>query len=172
MFNMEETTIHFEDNGAVTAQVMGVPPSLRRHTNLPELKEKLTDINFPVHELSRMISLELISLAQEMNECETDPSLQFRMKSYDLQVKSLRELAKSITETDILSKRDVLNFDGEKFKFVFVEIVGMFKKSLKDAGVNDSLSTNIMKHFADIMRMKEPDLRIQTQKIESSGGIR
>jgi hypothetical protein len=107
-----------------------------------------------------------------MSECENDPSLQFKMKSYDLQVKSLREVAKSINETDVLSKRDILNFDGEKFQFVFREIIEMFKKSLKDAGVNESLTVNIMKHFGDIMRMKEADLRRDTQKIESSGGTR
>jgi hypothetical protein len=164
-----EEVVTFGEDGTVN-QVSKT--SVRRPTNLPELKEKLNDPNFPVHELSRLISLELVSLSQEMSECENDPSLQFKMKSYDLQIKGLRELAKSITETDLLSKRDTLSFDGAKFQYVFLEIVGLFKKSLKDAGVNESLSTNIMKQFADLMRMKEPDLRRETQKIESSGGTR
>lgn len=164
-----EEEVHFGENGEVTQRSSS---SLRRQTNLPELKEKLNDVNFPVHELSRLISLELVSLAQEMSEIENDPSQLFKMKSYDIQIKGLRELAKSIGETDLLSKRDTLNFDGEKFKFVFREIVEMFKKSLKDAGVNDSLMVNILKHFGDLMRMKEDNLRRETQKIESSGGTR
>jgi hypothetical protein len=164
-----EEEVHFGEDGQVRQNPKS---SVRRPTNLPELKAKLNDPNFPVQELSRLISLELVSLSQEMSECENDPSLQFKMKSYDLQVKSLREVAKSITETDVLSKRDILNFDGEKFQFVFREIIAMFKKSLMDAGVNESLTVNIMKHFGDIMRMKEADLRRDTQKIESSGGTR
>jgi hypothetical protein len=165
-----EEIVTFEENGVVTQRSNN--SSMRRHTNLPDLKEKLNDPNFPVHELSRLISLEIISLSQEMSECENDPALQFKMKSFDLQIKALRELAKSINETDMLSKRDVLNFDGEKFKFVFLEIGGAFKRALKDAGIDDSLSANIMKNFADIMRMKELELRRETLKIESSGGSR
>jgi hypothetical protein len=161
-----EQIISFKDDGSVT-QDRG--RMLRRSTNLPELKEKMNDASYPVHELSRLISLEIVSIAQEMSECENDPSLQFKMKGYNDQIKGLRELAKSISETDILSKRDILNFDGEKFKFVFTEIVNAFKKAVKEAGAGDSLQNNIMKHFADIMRMKETDLRRDTAKIELGG---
>jgi hypothetical protein len=157
-----EENVNFGENGVVEQARRS---SLRRISNLPELKQKLEDPNFPVHELSRLISLELVSLAQEMADIENDPSMQFKMKGYDLQVKNLRELAKSITETDVLSKRDVLQFDGPKFQYVFKEIIAMFKKSLKDAGVNESLTVNILKHFGDIMRMKESDLRRETEKI-------
>ncbi len=164
-----EQIVRFQEDGSVNQDSNG---SLRRLTVLPELKEKLEDPNFPVHELSRLIALEIISISQQMAECENDPSLQFKMKGYNDQIKGLRELAKSIQETDILSRKDILNFDGPKFKFVFTEIVGTFRKATREAGCDESLQISIMKHFADAMRMKEPDLRRDTARIESDGGIK
>lgn len=41
-----------------------------------------------------------------------------------------RELQKTLTESETLSKKDVLNLDGLKFKFVFVELIGLFRRAL------------------------------------------
>lgn len=166
-----EAIVHFKENGVVE-QERDRNGNLRRTSLLPELRTKLEDPNFPIHELLRLISLEIVSISQQMSECENDPSLQYKMKGYNDQIKGLRELAKSVTETDLASKKDTLNFDGEKFKYVFSEIIGAMHKAIKDAGCEDSLKTSIMKHFGDIMRMKESDLRRDVLKIESVGGIK
>jgi hypothetical protein len=53
---------------------------------------------------------------------------------------------------------------------MFLETIELFKKALKEAGVNESLGSNVMHHFADLMRMKEPELRRDVQKIDSGKG--
>jgi len=172
MEQVREEKLDFNNEGVSEQVPVAQHTSSRRNTKLDDFEEKFQDTNFPIHELSKLVTQEIWLVLKAKHICEEDPSLHFMMKIYSEQIKDLREFAKSIGETDVLSKRDILNFDGPKFQYVFIEIVEMFKKSLKDAGVIDSLATNIMKHFADAMRMKEPDLRREVQKIESSGGTR
>jgi hypothetical protein len=102
-----------------------------------------------------------------LSDALEDPSENFKIKPYTDAIKSLRELGRQLTETEVLSKKDVLSFDGPKFKYVFVEIVSIFRSAMKEAGTEEAQANSIMKHFRDLFAGKEVELRRETEKIDS-----
>ncbi|VVB52321.1 Uncharacterised protein [uncultured archaeon] len=142
---------------------------------LPTILEKIHDRNFPLDEVNRLIAIEIAFVAQEMQQLRqmvsrNDHTETFMQKSFEQQVKALQALEKSLTNTDILRNRDILNFDGPKFVYVFGELVNVFKKAAQDAvgRDNETIVQSIMKHFRDEMAMREDELRRETEKIDSS----
>jgi hypothetical protein len=125
----------------------------------------LSDPNMPIGETSRLITIEIASVYAEMTQIEEDPTNRMKMKSLHDQARLLRELQKSLTESDILSKKDILSIDGPKFQFVFLEIMGYFKTAIKEAGFDEAASTNIIRQFEDIVRINEEKLRKDVDKI-------
>ena len=92
------------------------------------------------------------------------------LRAYSEQVKALRELGKQLNDADVLSKKDVLNFEGAKFAFVLETIVNMFVSAMKEAGTPEDLRTSIMKHYRDTMTLNEAKIRRDTMTIESKKG--
>jgi hypothetical protein len=93
-----------------------------------------------------------------------------RLKVFEQQLRALRELGKQLTDADLLSKKDVLNFDGPKFQFVLGVIVDSFVQAMKEAGVPEDMRTSIMKHYRDRMQMNENTIRKETARIDSNKG--
>jgi len=143
-----------------------------RMSMLPQILEKIHDPNFPLAEVNRLIAIEIAFIAQEMarlrgevkhgNHSET-----FLQKSYEANIKALAQLEKSLTSTDILSHRDILNFDGPKFVWLFGEVVNSFKKACQDAlgRDNETMVQSIMKHWRDELSVRESDWRTGVEKI-------
>ena len=77
-------------------------------------------------------------------------------------------MSKTLTETEILSKKDILNFDGPKFQFVFQEMIGAIRKSAKETGLAEDQINTLLRNFRDTVTQMEPELRKQTEKIDSS----
>jgi hypothetical protein len=144
-----------------------------RISTLPLILEKIHDPNYPLEEVNRLIAIEIAFVAQEMrdlcnkvhlsNQAET-----FLQKSFEQQVKALQALEKSLTSTDILRQRDVLNLDGPKFEYVFGELVSLFKRSCQEAlgKENETMVNSIMKHYRDGIAMMEPELRKNVDKVK------
>jgi len=155
----------------------GTSPAPERLSMLPQILEKIHDPNFPLAEVNRLIAIEIAFIAQEMarlrgevkhgNHSET-----FLQKSYEQNIKALAQLEKSLTSTDILSHRDILNMDGPKFTWLFAEIVNSFKKASQDAlgRDNETMVQSIMKHWRDELAMRESDWRTGVEKINSKAG--
>lgn len=147
-----------------------------RESMLPKILEKINDPNYPLEEVNRYIAIEIAFVTQEMGTLRHrvkggNFSETFLQKSYEQQVKALQALEKSLTSTDILRHRDLLNFDGPKFQYVFGELVNIFKLSCQDAlgKDNETMVQSIMKHYRDHLAMRESDLRKESEKIDSSG---
>ena len=118
-------------------------------------------------EISRLLTAELATVTKEMALKRNLQSESYKDKSYDGLVKALRELGKQLMDTEVLSKKDILNFDGEKFKFAMSRFVELFVKAMKEAGVLEDTRTNVMKHYRDLMAVAEPTIRRETLKIDS-----
>jgi hypothetical protein len=143
---------------------------------LPTILEKIHDSNYPLEEVNRLIAIEIAFVTQEMGRLRGQVKLgnhseTFLQKSYEQQVKALQALEKSLTSTDILRHRDILNFDGPKFQYVFGELVNLFKKACQDAlgRDNDTMVQSIMKHYRDELAMREADMRHEVEKIDFKG---
>ena len=83
-------------------------------------------------------------------------------------MKALRELQRTLVQSEALSTRDVLDPDGRKVKFVFGEILRLFQQALRDAGVDDLRAKNIMVYFGDLRRASEAGLRREVGRIETA----
>lgn len=132
-----------------------------------EIVAKLEDANTPIVEVSRMITIELAKVAQQALAKANDPSEAWKQKVWEVQIKVLTALAKQCNDTDILSKRDALNFDGPKFQYVMTEVVAIFKKTLIEVSLNETMVNNILAQFRDALTLQEPIIRRETEKIDS-----
>lgn len=126
----------------------------------------IEDPERPVSEINRAIAAEIASATGDIGSLEQSSG--YKLSFLKERVKALRELAKTLTESDVLSKKDILNFDGPKFQFVFQEIVGVIRKSAKDAGLAEDQVNSVLRQFRDIMAQKEPELRKQTERVDST----
>jgi hypothetical protein len=74
-------------------------------------------------------------------------------------MKALRELQRTLVESEGLSKRDQLDLEGPKFKFVLGEIVRLFQQALMDAGIDGSHAQSVMVRFDDLLEENGENLR-------------
>lgn len=134
---------------------------------IERISEMIADPDSMLSDIMRLIALEMAKVMKKMTV--DDPLARGNTSQRDLndQVKAYRELQRTLTESDTLSKKDTLNLDGPKFRFVFMEIIRLFKKSLGDAGVKDELVQNIMLQFGDLVKSNDESLRRELNKIES-----
>lgn len=137
------------------------------------LSEKMTEIlrmiddpNQGVAEINRVIAGEIASATGDISTLSQASG--YKLNFLKERVKALRELSKTLSESEVLSKKDILNFDGPKFQYVFQEIIGVFRKASKDAGLSEEQINSILRHFRDTMAQKEPELRKMTEKVDSS----
>lgn len=136
-----------------------------------QILEMIENPNCSVASISRLISVEIaktskVSALFVANKV-ADATLVWKSKVLADHIKSLRELSKQLTETEVLSKKDMLNMDGPKFLFVLKEIAKLYKQALKDAGCEPSLVENAMKHFADLIRVNDARLRREVDQMDS-----
>lgn len=146
------------------AAIAAIAPVLDKYD---EILEKIEDPNCPVAVVSRLISIEIAKATRDMARLTTDPTLNWKSKAYSDHIKALRELSKQLTETEVLSKKDMLNMGGPKFIWVLREISKLHKQALKDAGCEPALIENAMRHFADLVAVNEERMKRDVEKIDS-----
>ena len=147
--------------------VSGVSKTLvqERVNKVDLICEKIADPNYDPAEVSLMIAAEIAHVAREMTRGGSDPSEAWRLKGYSEQIKAFLALGKQLNDADVLSKKDILNFDGARFAFVLDAVVNLFATALKEAGVEESQRTSIMKHYKDLMVINEKRIRQDTDKL-------
>ena len=149
----------------------GVPPrGLDGHDDpLPEYESQMgqiiTLIDNPeftdIEEINRLISREIaISVSSA-----TGGTYNVNTKLLNDKVKALRELARTVQEGDNISKKDFLNFDGPKFRYVIGEIVILFRNSMKSGGLAEDVTNHVLRVFRDQLGMRAPELRKETDRI-------
>lgn len=160
-----DDTIHIVVEQVTETDISGEKPALNINQRMIDIFDMIEDPNKPVSEINRIIAGEIaictgtISTLQQANG--------YKLKFLTENVKALRELSKTLSESEVLSKKDSLNFDGPKFQFVFQELIGIFRKAAKDTGLTEDQTNSLLRNFRDQMAQKEPELRKQTDKIDS-----
>ena len=162
---LAEKTVLVDADGSLTLKETEYPQG--EDSKMPEIIKKLGSPNFPAAEIHRLIALENALVTRRMGERRDNLDATTVVKDATAQVKVLRALAKAVKEADRLANRDVLNFDGKKFQFVFDELLLYYEESAKEAlgSRSDEIVQRVMKSFRDKIGMKEADLRRKTEKI-------
>ena len=145
---------------------MGAEEEAPKLSRMLEVLDMIGDPLKPVSDINRIIAGELASVVEEMSNLPAEKS--YKLGVLKEQVKALRELAKTLAENEVLSKKDILNFDGPKFQFVFQEITSNFKKAMKESGILEAQTNEVLRNFRDIMASKEFELRKATDRVEST----
>ena len=160
-----------EKDGLITFTVQsteaaGKPSEGELSKRMVEILGKINDPSQPVSEINRLIAGEIAVVTGEMSM--GSQANMYKQKLYTEQIRSLRYLSKTLSESELLSKKDFLNFDGPKFQFVFQELAGAVRKSAKDSGFSEDQTNTLLRNFRDTVTQMEPELRKQTEKIDSS----
>ena len=160
---MKDTKIVFPGSGE------DLPPggeTMPENDRMKEILELISDPQKAVGDINRLVAGELAVVTNLMSQLsQTDG---YKLKFFSERIKALRELSKTLAESEAISKRDILNFDGPKFQYVFQELIASFKKAMKEAGIQETSANEVLRNFRDIMAMKEVELRKQTEKVEST----
>jgi hypothetical protein len=139
-------------------------PTLGGITNIRAL---MTDDATPVAEIMRCIALEIVDvMAQMADDSPRDPLRKRTQKDLNDHIKALRDLQKTLTEAEMFSKRDSLNFDGPKFKYVFSELIKLFKQTMQDQKIDDDTVSVTMLTFKDNISAHEEQMRRELKKME------
>ena len=131
-----------------------------------DILDMINDPNKPVAEINRVIAGEIAAATGDITTLSQASG--YKLKFLTERVRSLRELSKTLSEVEVLSKKDILNFDGPKFQFVFQEIISCIRKAAKDTGFLDDQINALLRSFRDTIAQREPELRKQTEKVDSS----
>jgi len=166
---LREKTVLVDADGSLKTK--GSPAPQNRDSKMLEIIEKLGLPDFRAVEVHRLIAVETALVTRAMGEDKDNSDAATVLKEGAARVKALRALANAVEKVDSLTKRDELNFDGPKFKFVFDELLQYFEDAAKEAlGKNcGDLVLRIMKTFRDVIAMKEAELRRRTAKIGTPG---
>lgn len=111
--------------------------------------------------VNRMIAVEIACTL-------ADPDNTFCLRD---KVRGLRELAKTLQEGEDIAKKDFLNFDGPKFKYVLGELVRTFKESLKSSGLPEDSVNHVLRIFRDTLSAREADLRKETERVTNDASL-
>lgn len=136
-----------------------------RESNLEGIIALIKDSATPVSELSRLIAIEMASVLNQMagRENSVVPDAN-KHRILNDQLKGLGVLQKSLSDAEVQARKDSLNLDGPKFKFIFSCLVDFFKEALKESKVDSSTSVSVLRHFEDICRSREKQLRKELRK--------
>jgi hypothetical protein len=133
-------------------------------TNLALISKKLEDPNFDAAELLRLVTLVMALVVIHMLGLGFTAEEVHIRRCLGQLVNTLRVLGKSIMDTHWFRKRlDVVNWEGEAMKHVVGEMEKWFVESLKESGVEGAERNHIMRHYIDLARVKEPQLRRETE---------
>src|SRR5580693_3057137 len=164
---MPDFVIKIDGEGKV--EQMAGEPDVRSSAagRMDEIRRLINDKDSSLSEIKRMIAVEISIVNAQQLDSANPPNLldAVKIKSLSEVVKSLRELSKEVTETDLLTRRDYLNLDGPKFAFVAGEWVEGFKKAMKEVGMEESTTVSVLKTFRDLMSSDETRIRREVDKI-------
>lgn len=138
--------------------------------NLDLIYDMLKNPESDPADISRLITQEIQKVTRDLVALRNDPSMNdtWKLKTYTEAYKALKELRQSVMDTEMLSKKDMLNFDGEKLRVYTTKLHSWFTDAMKAAGMMEDLRNSVMKHYRDIAIAGEPLLRREIQQIESS----
>lgn len=164
---MEEYKFDIDESGKVTAE--RELSEQERDSKLSQIRTMIADETTPPFKIKRLIAEEMATISMLMIKYGNDVNIieGMKVKVYETQIKSLRELGKEIMEADTLSHKDFLNMDGKKFKYAISQFTEGFKDAMRMVKLDDTTVNSILNHFRDIMASKEDEIRRDIDKLDS-----
>ena len=157
-----------EKNGEVSHTP--VMSERERFSKIKEIREMIDDPDAPLAPIKRKIAAEIASVTAEMMICSEDVSTNMldglKVKVLESQVKAFRELGKELMESDVLSKKDFLNFDGPRLAFVLGEYRQGAVDTLKKIGIDESTVQQFLRQWRAEMAQREPGIRKAVDKLD------
>jgi hypothetical protein len=119
----------------------------------------IADRHAPIWMISRRIAREMANTIKH-SKMPVKP-FQHRGPQVELnsRMKALRNLQRTLMESEGLSKRDQLDLDGPKFRFFLAEIVRLFEQALRDAGADRIQVERVMARFDALLEENDETLR-------------
>jgi|SRR5579863_795342 len=152
-------------------------PLIKRVTEsrLAEISEKIEDPNFSQVDLGKLIAVEMASILQAMNtilDNVTRPGTAAYDKlatkevvgSLNEQLKGVRELGKQIADMDSMAKRDYINFDGEKFRWIAGEWMKLGAEAVRAMGMGETSVHSWKNHFRQQLDKNQDRIRRDADK--------
>ena len=163
---MEEYKFDIDEQGNVSAE--RELSEQERDSKLLQIRQMIADETTPPFKIKRLIAEEIASINMLMIKYGNDVNIieGMKVKVYETQVKSLRELGKEIMEADTLSHKDFLNMDGKKFKYAIGQFTEGFKEAMRMVKLDDTTVNSVLNHLRDIMAAKEEELRREIEKLD------
>lgn len=130
---------------------------------LEEIIKMIQDPDTPLAPIKRKIAVEIAVASRAMVTVSQDLDMNaleaMKVKALESQVKALRELGKELMESDVLSKKDFLNFDGKKLAFVLEEYRQGAVDTLRKVGIDDGTVQQFLRMWRDEMMQRESAIR-------------
>ena len=162
---MDSNERQVAENGARSV-TSGQHPGVARNAGFEDICARLENPASQPAEISRLITVEIARLTKRMLSLRSTVEDAYITKGYSQQVKALRELHKQLLQAEVWRrKQDILDFDGEKCKFVLGKVVDLFVKAMKESAVPDDLRAIVMKNYRDLMAVNEPLIRSETESL-------
>jgi hypothetical protein len=124
--------------------------------------------NQPIWLTSRKICGEMAAIIKRLQKPVEHYQRRVSQTCLNNRMKALRALQRTLLENEALSKSDVLDLDGGKFKFVFGEILRLFRQALGDAGMDDLQAQSVILCVDDLLRASDATLRWGISQIETA----
>ena len=68
-------------------------------------------------------------------------------------------MGKEVLEADTINRKDILTWEGKKFRYAIDEYREGAKEAMREAKLDESTINSILTHWRDIMAQKELDIR-------------
>jgi len=163
---MDETLLSVSESGEILTEKDEKSKKRILTSSFETILTLVQNEDMPVDVVTRAIAVEIARVSGEIAEIRNDQTLIFKLKPLSEQVKTLRELARTLIEGEERSQKDVLNFDGPKFQYVLFTVVDLFRQTLEEVGVDETTRATIMRMYRDKMSTTEADIRRNVAKIQ------
>ena len=155
-----------EETQDATEKRIPDPPDM---TRMDLINAKMEDPEADPAEICRLIAAETGKVTRELSAMRNNPEeWKAKYKTHSEVIKNLRETANRLNDAELLSRKDILRFDGEKFKFAMGRFIELFVKAMKEGGIMEDQRSNVMHQYRDLVAIAEQGIRRDTEKVESS----
>jgi len=162
----EEFTIRVTEDGDVSAT--RDLSDRERESKLDHIIDLINDPETAPGPIKRLIATEIATVSRLMIKYGNDVSILegLKIKALSEQVKALRELGKEVMEADVMSRKDILNWEGKKFRYAIDEYREGAKEAMREVKLDDSTINSILNHWRDIMASRETSIRQAIDRLD------
>lgn len=163
---MESYELNVNPDGKVN--IKPILSEQEQNSKLDQIIELINDPDSPLAPIKRLIAAEIANTSRTILHYGNDLSLLegMKIKALETQVKALRELGKELMESDVLSKKDFLNFDGPRLAYVLQEYRQGAQDTLTKIGIDEATIQSFLRHWRDLMLEREHNIRKTADKLD------